>query len=218
MNRPRLCATSSDSDQGGARATSRRAGDSAAIHCRRNPLDESQPWTYLRAQGVRHPAYAHTQKPSMPQVFFSRRNPMLRRGLALRLRVLYSHGTWAYVVNIATTATFLLIPFTRPALPPAPPLPPRVVMGRAGGELRFPTMHPNLLTLSYPKPCSLVFGLAPITFSMIFAAASLAHLVTGQLLTSFCREPGQLRTMWFVGISNTLLAFTFAKAITSTLL
>jgi hypothetical protein len=65
---------------------------------------------------------------------------------------------------------------------------------------------------------SLVLGLHPCTFSVHFAAASMLHLVTGQLLTGFCREPGQMRSMWLAAVSNHVLCFTFLKAIVNTLL
>jgi hypothetical protein len=147
------------------------------------------------------------------QIFFSGRTPLLRRGLSLRLRLLYTTGTWSYVCNIVTSTVFLLIPFNRQ----------EGVRGVRGVAARD-KMDLFVVLLAKRRCClllcprSLVLGLHPCTFSKFFAAASLIHLLTGQLLSAFCREPGQLRIMWLAGVSNQLLAFTFVKAIVNTLL
>lgn len=51
-----------------------------------------------------------------------------------------------------------------------------------------------------------------------FALASTLYLVAGSVLSGFVRRPGHSRGMWLSGISNYILAFTFAKAIVNTLL
>lgn len=45
------------------------------------------------------------------------------------------------------------------------------------------------------------------------------HLqVCGALLSGFVRRPSHSRGMWLSGVSNNLLAFTYAKAVINTLL
>lgn len=65
---------------------------------------------------------------------------------------------------------------------------------------------------------SLVFGYHPVTFSRQFAVASTAYLVAVALLSGFVRRPMHSRGMWLSGLSNNLLAFTYAKAVINTLL
>ncbi|KAI8463876.1 MAG: nucleotide-diphospho-sugar transferase [Monoraphidium minutum] len=45
------------------------------------------------------------------QVFFSGRNPLVRWKLPLLHKWLYTNGTWSYFCTVATTWTFLLVPF-----------------------------------------------------------------------------------------------------------
>lgn len=51
-----------------------------------------------------------------------------------------------------------------------------------------------------------------------FAQASTLYLVSSAALSGFARRPAHSRGMWLSGVSNYLLAFTFAKAILNTLL
>jgi hypothetical protein len=51
-----------------------------------------------------------------------------------------------------------------------------------------------------------------------FALASTLYLVASSALSGLVRRPAHSRGMWLSGISNYLLAFTFAKAVVNTLL
>eukprot|EP00878_Enallax_costatus_P044617 GHUV01053306.1.p2 GENE.GHUV01053306.1~~GHUV01053306.1.p2 ORF type:complete len:203 (+),score=54.94 GHUV01053306.1:406-1014(+) len=74
------------------------------------------------------------------------------------------------------------------------------------------------LTFTMVPFSSLVFGYHPVTFSREFTIASTLYLVCGALLGGFVRRPTHSRGMWLSGISNNLLAFTYAKAVINTLL
>lgn len=51
-----------------------------------------------------------------------------------------------------------------------------------------------------------------------FALASTLYLVTSAALSGYARRPSHGRGMWLSGISNYLLAYTYAKAVVNTLL
>ena len=76
----------------------------------------------------------------------------------------------------------------------------------------LPSISTSVLCL-WQGQCACVCALC-----LQFALASTLYLSAGAALSGFVRRPAHSRGMWLSGISNYLLAFTFAKAIINTLM
>jgi len=87
----------------------------------------------------------------------------------------------------------------------------------------------TMLVVLHPRAmvyCDAVFELSQSAYSpancllvlLQFALASTLYLVASSALSGFARRPAHSRGVWLSGISNHLLAFTFAKAVANTLL
>ncbi len=146
------------------------------------------------------------------QIFFSSRCPLLPcNGLSPTMKWLYTNGTWAYFCNVFTTPTFILVPFI---------------------SLMF-GINPFLFSRAFGVAATLYLGSTFLIMNYFRWAQSAAwrrcirhgKLVSLPYHCTAClparpphRKPDHAIGLWLANLSNSILCFTYFKAIFNTLL
>jgi hypothetical protein len=171
------------------------------------------------------------------QVFFSARCPLIRSGLSLAQRLWYTYGTWSYFCTICTLPTFIVVPFLSLLFGLHP-----VVVDRwfaISGTAYYVSIY---LVQNYCRCARCAFGAQPAPFTAgtreqhgfsrrlaapaTFAVAGRRSAAPSQqrawhkheLNPPARRDFAHLRSLWYVNVSQTVLWFTYCKAVFNTLL
>ena len=166
--------------------------------------------------------------------------PLFQRRLSVFMRVMYMSGVWAYIVGAISTPTFIIIPIvTVWCAHKAPTTFPHVVFSSVL-SWQYLEMLP-LLSLLAPSLCWWTLtacllsitacpahrwswraaaargGVFPIVVSQWAAIGLTVYMVATHAVLYYVRSPKHLEALWFSNVANTLMWFTYVKALHSAL-